>query len=1259
MKKNVSKKVIVILACMLLLIMSVPGSALSDNVDGKSPNGATTCATRNGIARDDDFATATQIFPKYDLVNKTDIQGNFSYGDTVDCYKFTAIKGDANGNNADRMRFWLYDINTASGVYMELYAPAPYTHKLAISEVHYVPNPKSSPGQFDIIAPVDGTYYIKVISNSPTPGSKDEYILTFYFVKEPTNPGYAPADNSFAQARLVDITKQDTTLPNQYLDPTWDIHDFYNFTGYKNQTLEITLKPQSTADYDLYLFDQLSVVPFRKSETTSAGALEKIKVTLTETKTYYVRVWAKYNGTIKPPNNYGWYSIEFKGNVPPLWIDSAKKYYALAEDAPPIYIEPEEVWKDLNINDEIEYLLWNTTEATWEPRANNEVIISTVYYDNFKTQLINNGTIYIPDEVICITPLNNKFGISEAKLGAQDSPAGTFGIQNITIDINPLNDPPIINNTLKWNRFLPDELTIGNNKITVEEENDVKIQVTAYDVEGDSITFSDNSELFDINPTTGLISFHADFTLIGPHKINITAIDDGTNPDQQSTTLTITLEIKGYIDHRPKITILGPENNSIIKTLYPTLIWNVSDIDTDPDEITYDVYLSTDLNEILTRSTNALIENDINITTFSFKQTEPLEDNVLYYWTVIPFDGIFTGICINDYSQFIVDTRVIAPKVTLVSPRNGSILNYTFIEFEWRIEYEGDMKVFSDIYIGTSAVGLTQYEMDYQDTIYNYEFTSGHKYYWKVIPKAGIPPSRITGEESPIFTFEILKDYHPPTVKLTTPIDRSILRINEVTLSWEVSYEHPQDVGYEVYLSNTLVFSSTPAEIVQGQRYLELTGLSNKVYYWKIVPFVGDNPGPDSDIWWFKIDPLVVQPIVVPLKPENNMTISSSWVELKWTLNYTGPIAKVRYDIYIDNTTADRNKMRLVNSNYKQLFFGLNVDDGKTYHWYIIPSIEVDEGFIVGDFYGGVSTFFVNYSYLPPPAPEFKIKIDIDILIIKPGNTTIINIQINNTGNVELTINITYEIDTEDILFVSLPTRRVVLDAGESKTVPFMISTSPNAKHDKPIGITINANVEDFDLTDTGTFSIDIEEDKDKKGDQETSGLFSGENSYLIFVVLLIVVIIILLTFFAYTKIKRNRLLENQRREMIFDYIKAHPGEHFRGIQKALNLEVGLVTYHLNKLERKEFIKSRQDGQYRRFYPMDAKIDVKLILSQIQENILNWIKRNPGVTGSSIATQLGVDKKLVQYHVNVLQNAGFIYTEQHGREKLCYSATGV
>jgi predicted transcriptional regulator len=53
---------------------------------------------------------------------------------------------------------------------------------------------------------------------------------------------------------------------------------------------------------------------------------------------------------------------------------------------------------------------------------------------------------------------------------------------------------------------------------------------------------------------------------------------------------------------------------------------------------------------------------------------------------------------------------------------------------------------------------------------------------------------------------------------------------------------------------------------------------------------------------------------------------------------------------------------------------------------------------------------------------------------------------------------------------------------------------------------------------------------------------------------------------------------------------------------------------------------------------------------------LNFIKKNPGQSGKAIATNLEIDPKLVNYHVKVLQKAGFIYVEEKGRETLCFSA---
>ena len=72
----------------------------------------------------------------------------------------------------------------------------------------------------------------------------------------------------------------------------------------------------------------------------------------------------------------------------------------------------------------------------------------------------------------------------------------------------------------------------------------------------------------------------------------------------------------------------------------------------------------------------------------------------------------------------------------------------------------------------------------------------------------------------------------------------------------------------------------------------------HRTYYWKVVPFVNEIHGPESEVRWFRIDPSVIQPQVIPKYPQNNATLNVTYLELSWTLEYSGAKSKVRYDVY-------------------------------------------------------------------------------------------------------------------------------------------------------------------------------------------------------------------------------------------------------------------------------------------------------------------------------------------------------------------------
>lgn len=178
----------------------------------------------------------------------------------------------------------------------------------------------------------------------------------------------------------------------------------------------------------------------------------------------------------------------------------------------------------------------------------------------------------------------------------------------------------------------------------------------------------------------------------------------------------------------------------------------------------------------------------------------------------------------------------------------------------------------------------------------------------------------------------------------------------------------------------------------------------------------------------------------------------------------------------------------------------------------------------------------------------------------------------------------------------------------------------------------------------------------DGDGNGESAGAPMKESSFAFFYqILFIITIALLVSLIMYSKIKRENMLKNAVRKRIFDYIIENPGMHYRGILKELDLPMGVLTYHLNRLEKAQYIRSRQDGMYRRFYTKGPRTEMRFFLSDIQESILSVIKENQGISQSKIAEKIQVSRKVVNYHVNILDQAGLIFVESHGRECACYS----
>lgn len=167
----------------------------------------------------------------------------------------------------------------------------------------------------------------------------------------------------------------------------------------------------------------------------------------------------------------------------------------------------------------------------------------------------------------------------------------------------------------------------------------------------------------------------------------------------------------------------------------------------------------------------------------------------------------------------------------------------------------------------------------------------------------------------------------------------------------------------------------------------------------------------------------------------------------------------------------------------------------------------------------------------------------------------------------------------------------------------------------------------------------------------------SDEFPYSTFGIIGAIIALVVIVTFSYTRLKRRSILDNLNRKNIFEHIKANPGIHFKQLLRDLNFQPGAMSYHLNVLEKGEFIKSIQDSNYRRFYLYGTASDFKIALTTIQLRILSVVNERPGISQSNISKTIGRNRMVVNYHIKILTDAGVLTLEKSGRESQCYTTS--
>lgn len=159
---------------------------------------------------------------------------------------------------------------------------------------------------------------------------------------------------------------------------------------------------------------------------------------------------------------------------------------------------------------------------TWsEDTINNSINLSISFYDvdsailGYDFEAVNNITIEIDNStgIVTVTPDGNFTGVRYTRFRAKDTDSYSDYSNNVTLNVTPVADPPYLHS-----------IGVISTRISVELIYDVN----ATEVDGENISFFDNSSLFVINITSGVINFTGSMGDVGTHWINI-SVNDSTN----------------------------------------------------------------------------------------------------------------------------------------------------------------------------------------------------------------------------------------------------------------------------------------------------------------------------------------------------------------------------------------------------------------------------------------------------------------------------------------------------------------------------------------------------------------------------------------------------------------------------------------------------------------------------------------------------------------------------------------------------------
>jgi len=137
-------------------------------------------------------------------------------------------------------------------------------------------------------------------------------------------------------------------------------------------------------------------------------------------------------------------------------------------------------------------------------------------------------------------------------------------------------------------------------------------------------------------------------------------------------------------------------------------------------------------------------------------------------------------------------------------------------------------------------------------------------------------------------------------------------------------------------------------------------------------------------------------------------------------------------------------------------------------------------------------------------------------------------------------------------------------------------------------------------------------------------------------------------------------IFQNENRLNILTQILNNPGIHHNELLRKCNLNKGQLQWHLDTLLKHSIIKKEKYGQYTIYFPITSSKEAigafknQFAKSKTTLEVLNTIKKYPGINSAEISRILNLSRNSIKYHIDKLLEQHYLRLEKKGRVNELY-----